>query len=69
MRLKKSGNSFKGDPWRLFCIPCDFELKGSAGLLQRRIPKLTVGPSGNYIMNWDDGMKLSDFFRYANMDV
>ena len=66
MRLKKSGNSVKGDPWRLFCIPCDFELKGSAGLLQRRLPKLTKGPSGNYIMNWNEGMKLSDFFRYAN---
>ena len=67
MRLKKTGNSVKGDPWRLFCIPCDFELKGSAGLLQRRIPKLTRGPSGNYIMNWEDGMKLSDFFRYTSM--
>ena len=69
MRLKKSGNAVKGDPWRLFCIPCDFELKGSAGLLQRRIPKLSVGPSGNYIMNWEEGMKLSEFFRYANMDL
>ncbi len=69
MRLKKTGNSVKGDPWRLFCIPCDFEYRGAAGLLQRRIPKLAVGPSGNYIMNWNEGMKLSEFFRYANMSI
>lgn len=67
MRLKKGGNSMKGDPWRLFTIPSELELKGSAGLLQRRIPKLATGPSGNYIMNWNDGMKLSDFFRYINI--
>ncbi|MGN1044742.1 MAG: Holliday junction resolvase [Candidatus Methanomethylophilaceae archaeon] len=67
MRLKKTGNSVKGDPWRLFCIPCGLEYRGAAGLLQRRLPKLAVGPSGNYIMNWNEGMKLSEFFRYANM--
>ena len=41
----------------------------TAGLLQRRIPKLSKGPSGNYIMNWEEGMKLSDFFRYTKPDA
>ena len=66
-RIKKTGNAVKGDPWRLFTLPIDQELKGAAGFLQRRIPKLERGPSDNFIMKWEEGMKLSDFLRYINM--
>jgi Holliday junction resolvase len=69
MRYKKPSSNVKGDPWRLFCVPMGMRLRGSTGLLQRLIPELETGPSGNYIMTWEKGMKLSDFIRYANMDV
>ena len=68
-RLKKSGGNVKGDPWRLFCLPVPEDLRGPAGLLQRRIPCMCRGPSGNLIMRWEEGMKLSDFVRYANMKM
>ena len=66
-RLKKNGSNIKGDPWRIFCLPTDDNLRGAAGLLQRRIPTMYRGPSGNLIMKWEEGMKLSDFIRYTNM--
>lgn len=68
MRFKKPANNVKGDPWRLFCVPMGMKLRGSTGFLQRLLPELAVGPSGNYIMNWEDGLKLSDFIRYVNTD-
>ncbi len=68
-RLKKSGGNVKGDPWRLFILPVEDRLRGPAGLLQRRIPCMYRGPSGNLIMKWDEGMKLSEFLSYANMST
>ena len=59
--------SFRGDPWRVFTIPCDHEYKGKHSILYRRLPKLDVSSSGNYIMRWEDGMKLSDFLLYTGM--
>lgn len=58
----------KGDPWRIFMLPLDFELKGRMGLIQRRIPKIEVNGNGNYIMRWNDGMKLSKFLDYMGED-
>ncbi len=69
MRFKKPSSNVKGDPWRLFCVPMGIRLRGATGLLQRLIPELDVGPSGNYIMTWNKGMKLSDFIRYVNTEV
>jgi len=65
MRLK----NYRGDPWRLFALPIEEELRGSMGLLQRKIPKIDVNTNGNYIMRWDDGMKLSEFMSYVSMDI
>lgn len=59
--------SQRGDPWRLFTIPCDHEFKGRHAILYRRIPKLDVSSNGNYIMRWQEGMKLSDFMMYTGM--
>lgn len=59
--------SVRGDPWRVFALPMDGELRGNMGLLQRRVPKLAVSPGGNYIMKWELGMKLSDFISYVGM--
>lgn len=58
---------FRGDPWRVFTIPSDHEYKGRHSTLHRRLPKLEVSNSGNYIMRWEDGMKLSDFLLYTGM--
>ena len=57
----------KGDPWRIFTIPSENELKGHAALLKRKIPALDISKSGNFIMRWNDGLKLSDFLRYIGM--
>lgn len=57
----------RGDPWRIFTIPSDHNYKGRHSILYRRIPKLDVSQSGNYIMRWEDGMKLSDFLLYTGM--
>lgn len=58
---------FRGDPWRVFTIPCDHTFRGRHSVLYRRLPKLDVSASGNYIMRWEDGMKLSDFLLYTGM--
>lgn len=57
----------KGDPWRIFTIPSNNELKGHAALLKRKIPALDISRNGNFIMRWNDGMKLSDFLRYIGL--
>ena len=54
----------KGDPWRIFTLPSELELKGSMGYLQRRIPKIEQNGNGNLIMRWNDGMKLSELVEY-----
>ncbi len=59
---------FRGDPWRVFTIPCDHVFRGKHSVLYRRLPKLDVSQSGNYIMRWEDGMKLSDFILYTSGD-
>ena len=51
----------RGDPWRVFTLPIDEDLRGNMGLVQRRVPDIRISPNGNYIMKWDDGMKLSEF--------
>ena len=56
--------SVRGDPWRIFTIPSDDKLRGHNEILRRRVPKLEVTPSGNYVMRWNDGMKLTDFISY-----
>ena len=65
MRLK----SFRGDPWRIFALPMDEDLRGSMGLLQRKIPKIRLNENGNYIMKWSEGMKLSDFLAYVSLNT
>lgn len=57
----------RGDPWRIFVIPTNHEFKGKNAVLYRRIPKFDISASGNYIMRWSDGMKLSDFILYTGM--
>ena len=56
---------FRGDPWRIFTIPTEHCFKGKNAILYRRLPKFDVSASGNYIMRWEDGMKLSDFILYT----
>ena len=51
----------------MFTIPTDHEFKGRHSVLYRRLPKLEVSNSGNYIMRWEEGMKLSDFLLYTGM--
>jgi len=57
----------KGDPWRIFTIPTEHEFKGRNAILYRRMPKIGTSASGNLIMRWNDGMKLSDFLLYTGM--
>lgn len=57
----------RGDPWRVFTLPDDDVLRGRCGLLKRHIPKMEVSNNGNYIMKWENGMKLSDLLSYMGM--
>ena len=59
--------SYRGDPWRVFTIPTDHQFKGRNALLYRRIPSFETSSNGNFIMRWDNGMKLSDLIRYVSM--
>ena len=59
--------SFRGDPWRIFTIPTDHAFKGRNAILFRRIPKFETSSNGNYIMRWENGMKLSDLISYVGM--
>ena len=59
----------KGDPWRFFALPLDYQLKGSMGLLQRHIPAVEMNGNGNYIIRWNDGMKLSDLIDYMQFQM
>ena len=60
--------SMRGDPWRVFTIPTDDELKGKNELLRRLIPKMEVTGNGNYVMRWGDGIKLCDLLSYMTED-
>ncbi|MCQ2070544.1 MAG: Holliday junction resolvase [archaeon] len=53
----------KGDPWRIFTIPSESDLRGKVDELKGRIPQLDVSKSGNFIMRWNDGMKLSELLN------
>ena len=59
----------KGDPWRLFALPLDYKLKGAMGLLQRHIPEVEMNGNGNYIMRWNDGIKLSELIDYMQFQM
>jgi len=58
--------NIRGDPWRLFTLPSDTSLCGTAAVLRSKIPFLEVSRSGNYILRWKDGIKLSDLLGYVD---
>ncbi|MGI6472669.1 MAG: Holliday junction resolvase [Candidatus Methanomethylophilaceae archaeon] len=59
-RLKR----VRGDPWRIFTIPSETSFNGLNRLLVRRVPEVETSSNGNYIMRWENGMKLSEFLSY-----
>lgn len=58
----------RGDPWRIFTMPSDEEIKGRNEHLRRILPKMEVTGKGNYIMRWNEGMKLCDLLTYMSTD-
>ncbi|MDR2866797.1 MAG: Holliday junction resolvase [Methanomassiliicoccaceae archaeon] len=58
---------YRGDPWRIFSLPLDCVLRGRMGIMQRTIPQIEVNSNGNYMMRWENGMKLSKFIDYMGM--
>ncbi len=54
---------FRGDPWRVFSLPVD-EAFGRLRLIQRKLPLPDESKNGNYIMRWEEGLKLSSFMEY-----
>ena len=56
----------RGDPWRLFTLPSDSSLCGTASMLRSKIPFLEVSKSGNFILRWENGMKLSDLLGFVD---
>jgi len=61
-RLK---NQRGGDPWRLFSMGlAEGILDGKDKLVHDRLPKLERTKSNNYVMRWNNGMKLHKFIDY-----
>jgi Holliday junction resolvase len=54
----------RGDPWRIFALPMGGLLKGRVGIIQKTIPLIEANSNGNFIMRWENGMKLSKFVEY-----
>jgi Holliday junction resolvase len=54
----------RGDAWRIYSLDMD-GLDGYAKLLHKRLPHLEKTESGNYVLDWHHGMKLSDFVDYV----
>jgi len=55
---------YHGDSWRIYSLPIQ-ELEGRTKLLNSRLPKIGKTANGNYLMRWEEGMKLSDFIDYV----
>ncbi|NYT11324.1 MAG: Holliday junction resolvase [Methanomassiliicoccales archaeon] len=54
---------YRGDPWRVFALPIN-EVDGRLGLVQSKLPKPEESNKGNFIMRWENGMKLSKLIEY-----
>lgn len=52
----------KGEAWRIFTMDMD-GIEGKSKKLYDNLPKIEKSREGNYIMRWDNGMKLSDFIE------
>ena len=55
----------RGDTWRFFTLDVD-DLRGKIGIVHKRLPCLQQSKNKNYIMHWDQGMKLADFISYIS---
>ena len=51
------------DPWRVFALPIQ-GISGRLGLVQKKLPGPDESTKGNYILRWDEGMKLSKLISY-----
>ncbi len=65
-RLKK----YHGDPWRMFAVPLENvdKLRGYPGYLYQVLPKISRTAKGNFVLVWDEGMPLSKFLSYVNLN-
>ena len=55
----------RGDSWRMFTLPID-GLVGRNRILYETIPTVTVTSSGNYVLEWENGMPLSVLIDYLD---
>jgi Holliday junction resolvase len=55
----------RGDSWRVFTLDMD-PPKGIGGLIHSRLPKIRQTKKGNYVMEWEQGMPLSQFISYLS---
>ncbi len=55
----------RGDAWRIFTIEIH-GLQGKSEQVNKMVPKLEKTGNGNYIMKWENGMKLSDFIEIVS---
>lgn len=55
----------RGDSWRVFTLEMD-PPKGIGGLIHSRLPKIRQTKKGNYVMEWEEGMPLSQFISYLS---
>ncbi|MGC8610137.1 MAG: Holliday junction resolvase [Thermoplasmata archaeon] len=60
-RLKR----INGDPWRIFTLP-NIVTHGNLLKLYTILPKAEITKDGNYVLRWENGIKLSHFLKYIN---
>ncbi|MGP6294257.1 hypothetical protein [Caldiplasma sukawensis] len=61
-RLKK----YDGDPWRVFRLPGN--PKGRMRIVYNFLPEVYKSKNGNFIIKFNDGMKLNEFLSFINKD-
>ncbi len=55
----------RGDAWKIFTVSME-NVTGKSREIYNKLPKLEKSKGGNYIMRWDNGMKLSDFIEIVS---
>jgi Holliday junction resolvase len=58
----------RGDSWRIFRVETT-TLRGSLGVLARRIPSLPRTRNGRAFIDWDQGMPLNEFIEIVCQQV
>jgi Holliday junction resolvase len=58
-------SKIRGDFWRIFTLK-DMKVRGAAGVIYRKLPKVHVSKDEYLILNWEEGWPLNKFIDYIS---